>query len=50
MHDQLNSLTPVFENIRSSSSNDTGYTNLIEMDKETGPKLPSIPFKTHTPP
>ena len=32
-----------------SSSNDIGYTNVIEMDKETDPSLPPIAFNCYTP-
>ena len=37
---KLNGLIHTFENFLSSSSNDIGYTKLIEMDIETDPNLP----------
>ena len=36
------------EDIISSSSNDIGYTKLIEMDIETDPNLPPIASKPYT--
>ena len=38
----------VSKNIISSSSNDIGYTKLIEMDIETDINLPPIAFKPYT--
>ena len=43
--EKLNGLIHVFENITSASSNDIGYTKLIEMDLEYDPDLPPIAFK-----
>ena len=36
-----------FEEIMSSSSNDIGYSHLIEMDIETDPNLPPIASKPY---
>ena len=38
--EKLNGLIHAFKDIMSSSSNDIGYTKLIEMDIETDPNLP----------
>ena len=43
---KLNSLTHVFEN-KFSSSNDIGYTKLIEMDIETDLNLPPMASKPY---
>ena len=37
--EKLNGVTHAFESIMSSSSNDEGYTKLIQMDIETDPNL-----------
>ena len=43
--EKLNGLIYAFENIMSSSSNDIGYTELMELDIETDPQLPPIVYK-----
>ena len=48
--ERLNGLLHAFEDIMFSSSNDTGYTKLIDMDIETDPNLPPIASKPYSPP
>ena len=46
--EKLNGLIHALEDIMSSSSNDIGYTKLIDMDIETDPNLPSVASKPYT--
>ena len=44
----MNGLIHAFVDIMSSSSNDIGYTRLIEIDIETDPNLPPLASKPYT--
>ena len=48
MQEKFSGLIHAFEDIMSSSSNDIGYTKLIEMGTETYPNLSSIALKLYT--
>ena len=47
MQEKLNRLMCTFEDIMSSSSNDIGYTRLIEMDIETDANLSPVASKPY---
>ena len=46
--EKINDLIHAFEYIMSLSSNDKGYTKLIEMDIETDNNLPAIASEPYT--